>query len=400
MKRIGFLTICAALCVVAAGQAFAQYDPCDIPPGIYRTETQGAWGADCHGGNAACLRDTYFDTAFPEGLTVGGTFTIHLTSSGAVQNYLPDMGTSDVLTANHTDPSSTEAGVFAAQLVSLALSLGFSDTGVPGFDSGLGMLIIHQGVHDSLGPFRGYTINEVFALANTVLGGDLAALPEGISLPDLETVLNSINLNFDDGIVSNGYIVEDSCDEFLPVELTAEPTITAGNRQLTLSFSVADEHDVVLYEIFRDGTKVTEFEVASGTYSYVDRNLMNGRRYEYSIWAVELGQRKLLSYDGKSVWVGVPSADTPVVTEYSLYQNHPNPFNPETSISFDLKESGFVTLKVYNLLGREVATLVNGEEAAGQHTVLFSAANLPSGIYLYRLDVNGYTAMKKMTVLK
>jgi hypothetical protein len=400
MKRIGFLTICAALCVVAAGQAFAQYDPCDIPPGIYRTESQGSLGGTCNGGNAACIRDAYFDSVFTEGLTVGGTYTILLTSAAAIENYLPATGQSSALTSNHTDPLTTESGVFGGQVVTLAIVLGFSEWGVPTYGAGLGSLVIPVGVHDPWGPFASWTVDEVFALANDVLGGNLAALPEGISLTDLGTVVQNINLNFHPDTVSNGYVVEDSCDEILPVELTAEPTVTPGNGQLTLSFSVADEHDVVSYEIFRDGTKVTEFEVANGTYSYVDRNLMNGRRYEYSIWAMELGQRKLLSYDGKSVWVGVPSADTPVVTEYSLYQNHPNPFNPETSISFDLKESGFVTLKVYNLLGREVATLVNGEEAAGQHTVLFSAANLPSGIYLYRLDVNGYTAMKKMTVLK
>jgi len=167
-----------------------------------------------------------------------------------------------------------------------------------------------------------------------------------------------------------------------------------------LAFSVADEQDVIYYEILRDGAKVTELEVANGSYSYVDRNLRNGRRYEYSIWALELGQRRLLSYEGKTVWAGVPTSEPSVVADYALYQNHPNPFNPETSISYDLKESGWVTLKVYDLLGREIATLVNGEKESGRHTILFSAVNLPSGVYLYRMDVNGCIALKKMTVLK
>ncbi|MFH1011218.1 MAG: T9SS type A sorting domain-containing protein [bacterium] len=388
-----------AVAVIMVGQAAAQHDPCDIPPGIYRTQTQGGWGGTCHGQNPGCLRDAHFDEAFPTGLTVGGTFTIHLTSSAAVENFLPAGTTPNMLTSNHINPVSTEAGVFAGQVVTLAISLGFSEVGLPGFGD-LGSLVVLTGVHSPSGPFAGYTVDEVFALANIVLGGNLAALPEGISLSDLNDVIDAINNNFIDGEESNGYLVEENCDDILPVELMAEPTVTPGNGQLTLTFSVADEHDVILYEILRDGAKVTDLEIANGSYSYEDRNLMNGRRYEYSIWALELGQRRLLSYDGKTVWAGVPSTEPAVVAEYALYQNHPNPFNPETSISYDLKESGIVTLKVYDMLGREIATLVNGEREAGRHTILFSAANLPSGVYLYRMDVNGYIALKKMTVLK
>jgi len=399
MKRMGLLTILAAIFVMAAGEAVAQYDPCDIPPGIYRTQTQGGWGAACHGHNAACLRDAHFTEAFPTGLTVGGTFTIHLTSSAAVENFLPAGSTPDVLTSNHVDPVSTEAGVFAGQVVALAISLGFAEAGVPGF-GGLGSLVILTGVHDPSGPFRGYTVNEVFTMANIVLGGNLAALPNGISLSDLNDVIDAINNNFDDGEESDGYLVEEDCDDTVPVELTAEPTVTPGNGRLTLSFSVADEHDVTSYQVLRDGLKVTELEVANGAYACVDENLMNGRRYEYSIWAVELGQRKQLSYEGRTIWDGTPSSEAQIVTEYALHPCHPNPFNPETQISFDIKEAGVVTLKVYNMLGREVASLVNEKKAAGNYTVQFSGRDLPSGVYICRLDVNNFTALQKMVLLK
>lgn len=308
MKRTGLLTILAAVVMIAAGEAVAQYDPCDIPPGIYRTQTQGGWGGTCHGQNAACLRDAHFDEAFPTGLTVGGTFTIHLTSSAAIENFLPAGETPSVLTSNHVDPVSTEAGVFAGQVVALAISLGFAEAGVPGFGD-LGSLVIPTGVHNPPGPFAGYTVDEVFTLANIVLGGNLAALPEGISLSDLNDVIDAINNDFVDGEESGGYLVEEGCDEILPVELTSEPKLVPGDRRLTLSFSVADEHDVSSYEILRDGLKVTELEVANGDYAWVDGNLMNGRRYEYSIWAVELGQRKQLSYEGNTVWEGTPSSE-------------------------------------------------------------------------------------------
>jgi hypothetical protein len=87
-------------------------------------------------------------------------------------------------------------------------------------------------------------------------------------------------------------------------------------------------------------------------------------------------------------------------TEYALEQNYPNPFNPNTSISYAVKEGGFVSLKVYNLLGQEVATLVSQRMEIGRYTATFSATDLPSGIYVYRLVVNDFTAQKKMVLLK
>jgi len=89
-----------------------------------------------------------------------------------------------------------------------------------------------------------------------------------------------------------------------------------------------------------------------------------------------------------------------VITEYALHQNYPNPFNPETQITFDLLEAGTVHLTVYNLMGQEVTSLVNGGMTAGRHSVRFDATNLPSGLYLYRMDVNGFTGQHKMLLLK
>jgi hypothetical protein len=89
-----------------------------------------------------------------------------------------------------------------------------------------------------------------------------------------------------------------------------------------------------------------------------------------------------------------------VVSNYLLFQNTPNPFNPTTTIAFALAEQGFTTLKVYDLLGREVATLVSGALDAGNHVVTFDASRSASGVYVYRLESNGFTAVKKMVVAK
>ncbi len=89
-----------------------------------------------------------------------------------------------------------------------------------------------------------------------------------------------------------------------------------------------------------------------------------------------------------------------VVNGYKLSQNYPNPFNPSTKISFELPNSGFVSLKVYDMLGREVAVLVDKEMTSGSHTVNFNAANLASGNYVYQLTSNGNVLTNKMVLLK
>jgi hypothetical protein len=85
---------------------------------------------------------------------------------------------------------------------------------------------------------------------------------------------------------------------------------------------------------------------------------------------------------------------------FKLFQNYPNPFNPTTKIEFQLANSGFVTLKVYNALGNEVATLVNEYRLVGKNEILFDASGLASGIYFYQLRAENYTSTKKMILLK
>ena len=92
--------------------------------------------------------------------------------------------------------------------------------------------------------------------------------------------------------------------------------------------------------------------------------------------------------------------DEQVPTEFALQQNYPNPFNPTTSIQFDIPKEGNYSLKVYNLLGQEVATLVNGQMNIGTHNVNFDASNLTSGMYIYRLTGNNVNLTRKMLLMK
>jgi hypothetical protein len=89
-----------------------------------------------------------------------------------------------------------------------------------------------------------------------------------------------------------------------------------------------------------------------------------------------------------------------VAHNFSLEQNYPNPFNPSTRIQYSLEKAVQVSLKVYNLLGQDVATLVNDQQEAGSYTVSFNALNLSSGVYFYRFEAGSFVSMKKLVLMK
>ncbi|MGD9486968.1 MAG: T9SS type A sorting domain-containing protein [Calditrichaceae bacterium] len=96
----------------------------------------------------------------------------------------------------------------------------------------------------------------------------------------------------------------------------------------------------------------------------------------------------------------VTEPEPSIIHSYNLMQNYPNPFNPATAIRFELSAAGTVSLKVYDLLGKEVRTLVNGWIASGAHEVLFDGSNLASGVYFYRLETKDYSQMRKMLLVR
>jgi hypothetical protein len=97
---------------------------------------------------------------------------------------------------------------------------------------------------------------------------------------------------------------------------------------------------------------------------------------------------------------GVEDAADFIPDEIQLFQNYPNPFNPITSIQYSLRNKQFVSLKVYDILGNEIATLVNEEKSSGNYKVIFNSENLTSGIYIYTLRVGNNMAYKKMILLR
>jgi predicted esterase len=110
-------------------------------------------------------------------------------------------------------------------------------------------------------------------------------------------------------------------------------------------------------------------------------------------WTFSQSKTQVSTSTGREYFSALPGSPR-------LLQNHPNPFNPSTNISFSIPTGSFVSLKVFDLIGREVATVVLEEISAGSYTKQWSANNYPSGVYFYRLQAGSYTETKKLLLLK
>jgi hypothetical protein len=129
----------------------------------------------------------------------------------------------------------------------------------------------------------------------------------------------------------------------------------------------------------------------SQNYSFIDKNLTTGV-YQYRL--------KQIDYDGSFRIYDPVEVDFGVVKEYSLEQNYPNPFNPETVIKYSIPNSGRVVIKIFNVLGKELKTLVNEIKEAGSYEITFNAEDLSSGVYFYKLESGEYLKIRKMILLR
>ncbi|MCI0472952.1 MAG: T9SS type A sorting domain-containing protein, partial [Ignavibacteria bacterium] len=191
----------------------------------------------------------------------------------------------------------------------------------------------------------------------------------------------------------------------LPVNLSSFNSAVTG-RNIKLSWVTASEVNNSGFDVER--AKVTQagrgnyekigFIQGKGavntatSYSYEDRNLQSGK-YKYRLKQIDHnGNFEYYELSGETE-VGIPK-------KFDLSQNYPNPFNPTTKINIDLPEDGKVEMRIYDMLGREAAVLLNEFRTAGYHTVTFNASDLSSGIYFYRIAAGKYTGIKKMVLLK
>jgi hypothetical protein len=195
------------------------------------------------------------------------------------------------------------------------------------------------------------------------------------------------------------------------VELAAFDAVV-DNKAITLNWKTGSELTNAGFNLYRstslDGeyaklnselipTTANAFEGAS--YSYTDKEVQTGLTYYYKL--------EDLSIDGLSTFHGPVSAkvSVSVPSNFALAQNYPNPFNASTMISYDLKTDSKVSLKIYNILGQEVTTLVDKYQSAGSYTVTWNSKDskgndVSTGVYFYLLKAGDFSANKKMTYLK
>ncbi|MCL5030393.1 MAG: T9SS type A sorting domain-containing protein [Bacteroidetes bacterium] len=126
-------------------------------------------------------------------------------------------------------------------------------------------------------------------------------------------------------------------------------------------------------------------------YSFVDENPVGGNKFSYRI--------KQIDNNGTYKYSNAIEVQL-TITKFTLQQNYPNPFNPSTAIRYSLPQNSFVSLKVFDISGKEVSTLANEQETQGNHSIEFNANNLASGIYFYRIQAGNYTDTKKLILLK
>jgi hypothetical protein len=185
----------------------------------------------------------------------------------------------------------------------------------------------------------------------------------------------------------------------VPVELTSFAA-SVNESEVLLSWATATELNNNGFDIERNsgnGFEAIGFVPGFGTtteahsYSFADSDVP-ADTYTYRL--------KQVDFDGTFEYSDEIEVEVIAPIEFALRQNYPNPFNPSTQITYQLAQSSNVVLKVYNLLGKEIAVLVDEHKEAGVYKVNFDASNLPSGVYLYKIETAGLIKTKKMMLMK
>lgn len=223
----------------------------------------------------------------------------------------------------------------------------------------------------------------------------------------------------DDDIGPNLRLIYDDQNPLAPQGLTAGTYTQGNNIYARLTWQLNNEPDVYInqsaFEIWR---RIKLWENPWSSWSLVGYKNGNVTEFidyeiigafqaevytaEYKIRAKDVNNH----YSSYSNVVTVEFRELAKITseknnfDYNLEQNYPNPFNPTTTISYAIKTAGEVTLKVYDMLGTEVASLVSERKEPGNYSVAFNAANLPSGIYVYKLSAGNFVESKKLLLLK
>jgi hypothetical protein len=206
----------------------------------------------------------------------------------------------------------------------------------------------------------------------------------------------------DESNTESGWYIDDVIllADIIPVELTSI-TSKIINAGIQLDWTTAREHNNQGFEIHRRsqnrGYHTIGFVEGHGTtneeqtYSYIDTTIEDGR-YIYRL--------NQLDFDGTYNYLSEIAVNASSPADFSLDQNYPNPFNPTTTITYSIPKLSFASIKVFDMTGSEIATLVDEIKPAGSFEVEFYPSTLPSGVYFYRLQAGDFIETKKMVLLR
>lgn len=219
--------------------------------------------------------------------------------------------------------------------------------------------------------------------------------------PTTGTNINPV-LHYTGGTSFSDFGIAGNIDNsLLPVELISFSSYV-NQANVTLSWSTSFENNNAGFDIERKTSVESWSKIGSvqgkgnvnsiSTYLYEDRNLQSGK-YNYRLKQIDFNGNFNYYELTNEVIIGIPA-------QYSLSQNYPNPFNPSTTINYEIPNSNFVSLKIYNIMGREVAILINQFQQPGFYNINFNASKLPGGIYFYKIQAGNFSAVKKLLLLK
>lgn len=189
----------------------------------------------------------------------------------------------------------------------------------------------------------------------------------------------------------------------IPLNLTGAPS----NQTVTLKWRKNTEFDMYSYKVYRNTVNNPATATLTATVIHPDTvsvqgSLVNGTPYYF--WVKAVDRYCSLKESGFSTVVAVTpvsvTSEIEIPKAFNLYQNIPNPFNPETEIKFDIPKKSFVTLLVYDITGKEISKLINEVKDAGSYSLRWDGKELSSGTYFYKITAGNFTSIKKMILIK
>lgn len=193
-------------------------------------------------------------------------------------------------------------------------------------------------------------------------------------------------------------------DNIAPAKVNAvTSTVNEVDNTISFSWNATADSDVDGYHVYllEEGEFDSENSLGFSKSTNIDvpRPIEQGD-YQYVVVAIDENRNYGQASDAVMVSFATSNELAELPVEFQLSQNYPNPFNPTTNIAYSLPEASEVRLSVYDMVGREVATIVNGRKQAGNHTAQFDATNLSSGMYIYRIEAGSFTKTRQMMLIK